>query len=73
MDRRGARRCDRDREAKQVRGLGERTCADAEGNERDCEERHRQCQEPLAGVERFRLFFAFVIGDMGGVLGVAGA
>ena len=35
--------------------------------------RPRSEAEPLAGVERFRLFFAFVIGDMGGVLVVAGA
>jgi len=70
VDRRGAGRCNRDREAKQVRRCGETTCADADGDERNSEERYGQCQESVASIERFHLFLTFVA-DMDGVLVVA--
>ena len=72
VDRRGTGRRDRDREAKHLRRLGGTTCADADRNERDSKDRQEEGRESLAGVEHVLLFFfAFVVGDVGGVLGVA--
>jgi hypothetical protein len=72
VDRRGTGRRDRDAEAKHLRGLGETTCADANRNERDSEDRHGKGGESLASVEHILHFFlAFMVGDMGGMVVVA--
>jgi hypothetical protein len=68
---RGTRRRDRDREAKRLRGLGGTTCADADRNERDSDDRNGKGRESFASVEHVLLFLAFMVGDPGGVLVVA--
>lgn len=73
VDRRRTGRCNRDGEEKRVRRVGGTTRANADRNERDCENRQGEGRENLACLEYILLFCpTFMVADRRGVL-VAGS